>query len=433
MATLGNILWFLFFGWWSALLYLLEGCLCCITIIGIPIGKALFQYAKLMAFPFGKTIVRETTIKGKENVSVVRRVFGTIANIIWLPFGLVNFLAMIGQIVVCAITIILIPVAVVLARSCKFLFWPIGAKVITQAEYQAILTAQVMEKRYGPYQGPDGQAGIQQQSAQTWIPQQDIPAGIAQQTGQTESVGRQIGASFQHAAAQFDPMAQSIRENAGKAVFVARQSAEKGMDSVKRLRQQEMERVSAEPSASFAELCGKAESALYGNRVMTYLMPYLEIITAALAVVFALVGVLCRAMTWGLSWDVFYRGILSGLGKGVPLFLAAGLLGMVKRNRRFVLATLIGILCVNVLGIRAFDLELLFITLPLIAFYAALTVLYYCAEIRPQMQTGQGRAWAQQPQTPQMQRPQQGGFCTQCGAPLEAQARFCAKCGAQNR
>ena len=89
MATLGNILWFLFFGWWSALLYLLEGCLCCITIIGIPIGKALFQYAKLMAFPFGKTIVRETTIKGKENVSVVRRVFGTIANIIWLPFGLV--------------------------------------------------------------------------------------------------------------------------------------------------------------------------------------------------------------------------------------------------------------------------------------------------------------------------------------------------------
>ncbi len=55
MRTLGNILWFILGGWWNFLLYASLGVLFCITIIGIPVGKALFQYAKLMALPFGKS------------------------------------------------------------------------------------------------------------------------------------------------------------------------------------------------------------------------------------------------------------------------------------------------------------------------------------------------------------------------------------------
>lgn len=146
MSCLGNVLWFVLGGWWTALMYILLGVLFCITIIGIPIGKACFQYAKLMAFPFGKEIVKETFIKGKENVSAVRRVFGFIANIIWFPFGLVTLIGNIGLMLVCCITIILIPVAVVLARSCKFLLWPVGAKVISKEEYQAIVNANVMKR-----------------------------------------------------------------------------------------------------------------------------------------------------------------------------------------------------------------------------------------------------------------------------------------------
>ncbi len=64
MAALGNIIWFIFFGWWNALLDVLAGLLFSITVVGIPIGKSLFQYAKLMALPFGKVIVKETDIKG---------------------------------------------------------------------------------------------------------------------------------------------------------------------------------------------------------------------------------------------------------------------------------------------------------------------------------------------------------------------------------
>ena len=139
MALLGNLFWFLLGGWWNFLLYAALGLFFCMTIIGIPIGKALFQYAKLMALPFGKVIVTETELKGKENVAAVRRAGGTIANILWLPFGIFALLANLGLMIVCAISIIGIPVAIVLAKSCKFLLWPVGAKVITQEEYNYML------------------------------------------------------------------------------------------------------------------------------------------------------------------------------------------------------------------------------------------------------------------------------------------------------
>lgn len=134
MALLGNFIWFVLFGWWQALVYMAFGVLCCITIIGIPIGKALFQYAKLMAFPFGKVIISETELKGKENVAAVRRIGGLIANILWLPFGILCFLLNIASMIACAITIIGIPIAVVIAKSCKFLLWPVGAKVVTKED-----------------------------------------------------------------------------------------------------------------------------------------------------------------------------------------------------------------------------------------------------------------------------------------------------------
>ena len=148
MRTLGNILWFIVFGGIiQGTFYILIGCLFCLTIIGIPIGKAMFQYGKLMYFPFGKEIVRETFIKGKENVSVIRRVFGVIANIIWFPFGLAIFLANIGIMVACFVTIIFIPVGIVIARSCFFLLAPIGAKVITKEEKQAIIMSNTIQNR----------------------------------------------------------------------------------------------------------------------------------------------------------------------------------------------------------------------------------------------------------------------------------------------
>ena len=36
---------------------LLEGCLWCITIVGIPIGTQCFKFASLSFFPFGKEVI----------------------------------------------------------------------------------------------------------------------------------------------------------------------------------------------------------------------------------------------------------------------------------------------------------------------------------------------------------------------------------------
>ncbi len=57
MSTIGNILWFLFGGLIGGLAWVLAGCLWCITILGIPIGKQCFKMAKLSLMPFGAMVV----------------------------------------------------------------------------------------------------------------------------------------------------------------------------------------------------------------------------------------------------------------------------------------------------------------------------------------------------------------------------------------
>src|SRR4051812_6692604 len=56
-SALGNVLWFLFVGWWLALLHVVAGIAYCLTIIGIPFGIALFKLALVGLFPLGKQVV----------------------------------------------------------------------------------------------------------------------------------------------------------------------------------------------------------------------------------------------------------------------------------------------------------------------------------------------------------------------------------------
>ena len=56
MKTLGNILWFLLTGLFSALAWFFLGLIWCITIVGIPFGKQCFKLAALAAVPFGASV-----------------------------------------------------------------------------------------------------------------------------------------------------------------------------------------------------------------------------------------------------------------------------------------------------------------------------------------------------------------------------------------
>lgn len=62
LGTLGNIIWFVFFGIWLALGHLAHALLCFISIIGIPFGIAHLKLALLSVAPIGKTVVARHAI-----------------------------------------------------------------------------------------------------------------------------------------------------------------------------------------------------------------------------------------------------------------------------------------------------------------------------------------------------------------------------------
>ena len=57
LGTLGNIIWFIFAGWWLALGHLLFALGFAITIIGLPFAWAHLKLAALALWPVGKMIV----------------------------------------------------------------------------------------------------------------------------------------------------------------------------------------------------------------------------------------------------------------------------------------------------------------------------------------------------------------------------------------
>ncbi|MDY2777983.1 MAG: YccF domain-containing protein [Collinsella sp.] len=119
MTLLGNIIWILFGGLVTALYWFAIGCLFCLTIVGIPLGRQAFKMASLSLAPFGKEIRY-----GGGAPSFV-------ANVIWLvlaglPMALGYLLA--GALN-CA-TIIGIPFGLQSFKMAKLALLPFGARVI---------------------------------------------------------------------------------------------------------------------------------------------------------------------------------------------------------------------------------------------------------------------------------------------------------------
>lgn len=56
VSLIANVIWLVFGGLELSAGYLISGVVCCITIIGIPFGKACFRLAKLALTPFGAEI-----------------------------------------------------------------------------------------------------------------------------------------------------------------------------------------------------------------------------------------------------------------------------------------------------------------------------------------------------------------------------------------
>lgn len=116
MKTLGNILWLIFGGlYWSVCLFVL-GAICCVTIIGIPLGLQLFKMAKFVFLPFGKEVYSEK-ITG----------FKTFLNVVWaILCGWECWLGYILYGLICCITIVGIPFGKQYFKLANFIFLPLG-------------------------------------------------------------------------------------------------------------------------------------------------------------------------------------------------------------------------------------------------------------------------------------------------------------------
>jgi uncharacterized membrane protein YccF (DUF307 family) len=146
MAALGNLIWFVLGGEVLGLFWLIIGGVFYLTIVGIPFGRACLEFAKLSAFPFGKEIIRDTELLGKENVAIASKVLHLILNIIWLIIGIPMTIAYFAAGILSFITIIGIPVGIVYVRMGKFLISPFGARVVSKK--QAYASAVVNEIQY---------------------------------------------------------------------------------------------------------------------------------------------------------------------------------------------------------------------------------------------------------------------------------------------
>jgi uncharacterized membrane protein YccF (DUF307 family) len=123
MKLLGNIVWLIFGGLFTAIEYFTAGIAMCLTIIGIPFGFQCFKLGLFMLFPFG-----QKTIKGNVDGGLLF----TIMNIIWFFIGgLPIVLTHLFFGVLLAITIIGLPFAKQHFKLMSMAFTPFGRKVVS--------------------------------------------------------------------------------------------------------------------------------------------------------------------------------------------------------------------------------------------------------------------------------------------------------------
>lgn len=118
MKFLGNIIWLIFGGLLTALMWCIYGILWALTIIGIPLSLQCFKFASLSLWPFGKDVEYEGGA------------FKMIVNVIWIVFtGLEMAFANIICGAVLCVTIVGIPFGKQFFKLAKLSLMPFGSRV----------------------------------------------------------------------------------------------------------------------------------------------------------------------------------------------------------------------------------------------------------------------------------------------------------------
>lgn len=127
---IANIIWFIFGGLITALLWLLLGLVLCITIVGIPFGLQCFKVARLSLFPFGKSVDLNFSSHPISN-TVWFILAGWWIALIYLVAAILNF-----------ITIINFSKGLYYIKLMKLALFPFGAQILTPSKKRKIKQAQ---------------------------------------------------------------------------------------------------------------------------------------------------------------------------------------------------------------------------------------------------------------------------------------------------
>lgn len=132
MRFAGNVLWFIFCGAVTALLWLLGAALFAISIVGLPLTRAAVEMAKMSAWPFGKDVVHIRDLDQRDtSMTRATGAVGFVVNVLWAcTFGIVLCLSYLLIGIVFCITIIGIPFGLQAFKLAGLSLWPVGRRVV---------------------------------------------------------------------------------------------------------------------------------------------------------------------------------------------------------------------------------------------------------------------------------------------------------------
>jgi uncharacterized membrane protein YccF (DUF307 family) len=120
VKTIGNLLWFVLCGLWSALGWLLWALILAITIVGLPFARQCVKLARFSLWPFGRTIVHDPTASR----------LGVIGAVLWFIPGLIQAICYVLAGALLCLTIIGIPFGLQAIKLAGLALQPFGKKIV---------------------------------------------------------------------------------------------------------------------------------------------------------------------------------------------------------------------------------------------------------------------------------------------------------------
>jgi len=129
METLGNLIWLLLGGFWTAIGWWVAGVAMALSIVGLPWARSCFVIGSLCMWPFGREVIDRSLITGREDLGTGP--LGTIGNVLWLVVaGIWLAIAHVLAALACFVTIIGIPFGLQHLKLAGLAFAPVGKTVV---------------------------------------------------------------------------------------------------------------------------------------------------------------------------------------------------------------------------------------------------------------------------------------------------------------